>query len=176
MTERRITPFLFEGEITVRVIDRDGALWFVATDVCRALGILNAADAVKGLDDDERDIDTTDTPGGHQEVIVISESGLFVLIFKSRKPQAVQFRKWVTAEVLPALRQHGIYVVGGGYPPTKRPYSEWSLEEIRAAVAQVDVARKTLSRGAGAWMWEYLGFPIPPRHLLPGWWQGELLG
>ncbi len=176
MTGHTITPFLFEGEITIRVIEKDGVLWFVASDVCRALGVVNAADAVTGLDDDEKGLDTTDTPGGHQEVIVISESGLYALIFKSRKPHATRFRKWVRADVLPSIRRTGSYTGNGAAAPSAKPYAEWSLEERRVALAEVDTARKSLSRGAAAWMWEHVGLPVPPRHLLPVWWQSSLPG
>lgn len=176
MSSQRITPFLFEGEITIRVIDRDGAPWFVATDVCRALGMTNAAETVRGLDDDEKGISTTDTLGGHQEVVVVSESGLYALIFKSRKPNAVRFRRWVTAEVLPSIRRTGSYTMNGAAAPSAKPYAEWSLEERRVALAEVDTARKSLSRGAAAWMWEHVGLPVPPRHLLPVWWQSSLPG
>jgi prophage antirepressor-like protein len=176
MPERKIKPFLFEGEITVRVIDRDGAPWFVATDVCRALGILNAADTVRGLDEDEKGIDTTDTLGGHQEAVVISESGLYSLIFKSRKPNAVRFRKWVTTEVLPTLRRTGSYAIGGvSFGGGRKPYEDWSLDETRVALSEVNTARLTLNQASAAWIWGYVGLPIPPRHLLPAWWQADLL-
>ncbi|WP_240795318.1 BRO-N domain-containing protein [Pseudomonas oryzihabitans] len=62
-----------------------------------------------GLDDDERGIATVNTPSGDQEMLIVNESGLYSLIFKSRKKEAKRFRKWVTAEVLPAIRQHGRY-------------------------------------------------------------------
>ena len=109
MTDSRITPYLFDGEVIVRVVEIDGSLWFVAADVCRALGLTNPAETVKVLDDDEKGISTTDTLGGPQEAIIVSESGLFALIFRSRKPHAIKFRKWVTGEVLPAIRRTGTY-------------------------------------------------------------------
>ena len=177
MTAPIITPFLFEGEITVRVIDRGGAPWFVATDVCRALGLTNPAKTVRGLDDDEKGISSAETLGGHQEVVVISESGLFALIFKSRKPHAVRFRKWVTSEVLPAVRRTGLYAAPGqpGVGIVQRPWHERSLEERRVGLAQINTARRVLSQGAAAWMWVEIGLPMPPRYLLPGWWQASLL-
>jgi prophage antirepressor-like protein len=176
MDNDRLTPFLFEGEIVVRIIDRDGQPWFVAADVCRALGLLNAADTVKALDDDEKGIDSIYTPGGRQEVIVISESGLFVLIFKSRKPEAVRFRKWVTSEVLPSLRRVGSYTTTTAEPiaRAKKPYEEWSLEEIRVALAQVRSAGDAINQATAVWMWEHVGLPMPPRVLLPAWWQKDL--
>ncbi|MDR3533408.1 MAG: BRO family protein [Rhodopila sp.] len=175
MTDDRITPFLFDGDIIVRVIGINGIPWFVASDVCRALGLTNPTETVSSLDEDEKGISRADTLGGQQEVIIISESGVYVLIFKSREPHAVRFRKWVTSEVLPALRERGHYVAGE-VTAVRKPYAEWSLEERRTALAEVDTARKSLGRGSAAWMWEFLGFPIPPRHLLPGWWQGDMLG
>jgi prophage antirepressor-like protein len=175
MTDDSLTPFLFEGEIIVRVIRINGIPWFVAADVGRALGLKNAAESVRGLDDDEKDVSSADTPGGRQEVIIISLSGIFALVLRSRKPEARRFCKWITAEVLPSIQATGAYIQPSAII-IRKPYAEWSLEQRRTALAEVDTARKSLSRGAAAWMWEYLGFPIPPRHLLPSWWQGELLG
>lgn len=109
MSEMDITPFLFEGESLVRVIARQDTPWFVAADVCKVLGVKNPADAVKGLDEDEKGIATSDTLGGRQSVVIVSESGLYALIFRSRKPAAIRFRKWVTQEVLPAIRKTGSY-------------------------------------------------------------------
>jgi len=96
------------------VIQRDGQPWFVAADVCRCVGIGNNRDAISVLDDDEKGVALTDTLGGPQEVAAVNESGLYALILRSRKavtPGTVQhrFRKWVTADVLPALRQSGRY-------------------------------------------------------------------
>jgi hypothetical protein len=83
---------------------------FVAADVCAALEIKNNRDAVDALDDDEKGVAIADTPGGKQNVTVITESGLYALIFKSRKESARRFRRWVTQEVLPAIRKEGFYV------------------------------------------------------------------
>lgn len=177
MSDKRVTPFLFDGEITVRVINRDDIPWFVAADVCRALGIGNASDAVRTLDDDERGIGTIDTLGGHQEAVVVSESGLYALIFKSRKPHAAKFRKWVTAEVLPSIRKTGQYLLPHAQTASslvRKPWSEWSLEERRVALSEVNCARRAFNQATAAWMWEKVGLPVPPPHLLPGWWQHDL--
>lgn len=104
-----IQVFDFEDN-AVRVIEKDGEPWFVAADVCRVLDIKNSRDAVADLDDDEKGVVNTDTLGGKQEMRVINESGLYNLIFRSRKPEAKKFRKWVTAEVLPSIRKTGMYV------------------------------------------------------------------
>ncbi len=185
MTNPRITPFLFEGEIPVRAFDRDGAPCFVAADVCRALCIANPSQAIRQLDEDERGLCSVYTPGGDQQMLVVSESGLFTLILRCR--EAVKkgtlphrFGRWVTSEVLPSLRQHGTYSIArlSTSDPTspRKPYGEWSLEETRVALAQVNTAYRTLSPGAAAWMWERVGLPTPPKHLLPPWRQGDLLG
>lgn len=96
----------------VRTVIRDGEPWFVAKDVCEILEIANARDAVATLDGDEKDgVGITDTIGREQKTTVVSESGLYALIFKSRKPEAKAFRKWVTSEVLPSIRKTGKYSV-----------------------------------------------------------------
>lgn len=96
---------------TLRVIVRDAEPWFVAADVCVALGIENNRDALARLDDEERGVGSTDTLGGRQSVGIVSESGLYSLILGSRKPEAKRFKKWVTAEVLPSIRRTGQFGV-----------------------------------------------------------------
>lgn len=96
----------------VRALDRAGQPWFVAADVCRALDIANHRDAVQGLEEDEKGgVGISDAIGREQTTLCVSESGLYALIFKSRKPEAKTFRKWVTSEVLPAIRRTGGYAV-----------------------------------------------------------------
>lgn len=75
-----------------------------------SLGIANSRDAIRDLDEDEKGVVITDTPGGPQEMVIISESGLYKTTFKSRKAEAKAFTKWVTAEVLPTIRKTGAYV------------------------------------------------------------------
>ena len=87
--------------------------WFAAKDVCELLGLDNSRQAVSRLDDDEKGVINSDTLGGKQELTFVNESGMYALIFQSRKPQARAFRKWVTGEVLPSLRKYGYYVDPG---------------------------------------------------------------
>ena len=108
MQTAKIIPFHFEAH-QVRTVLIDDQPWFVAADVCQALAIRNNRDAIARLDDDERGVATTDTPSGQQDMGVINESGLYSLILTSRKAEAKRFKKWVTAEVLPAIRKHGRY-------------------------------------------------------------------
>lgn len=103
-----LIPFEFESQ-SVRIIERWNEPWFVLADVCRVLEIANSRDAAARLDDDEKGVVTTDTPGGPQDVTIINESGLYSLILTSRKPSAKRFKKWVTAEVLPSIRKTGAY-------------------------------------------------------------------
>ena len=110
-TKSELQTFDFQTT-PVRVLDRSGQPWFVAADVCRVLDISNHRDALQALDDDEKDgVGITDAIGRTQTTLCVSESGLYALIFKSRKPEAKAFRKWVTSEVLPAIRNKGSFSV-----------------------------------------------------------------
>lgn len=93
----------------VRVTMLNDAPWFVAADICKALDITNSRDAVGRLDDDEKGVVTTDTLGGQQSVLTVNEPGLYSLVLTSRKPEAKRFKRWITHEVLPALRNTGRY-------------------------------------------------------------------
>lgn len=77
----------------VRAINRNGDIWFIAADVCAAIDI--GTEQIRRLDDDEKGLHLTQTPGGKQEMSIINESGLYALILRSRKPEAKRFRKWV---------------------------------------------------------------------------------
>lgn len=93
------------------LVDSQGAPAFVAKDVCLALGIGKYRDAVSTIDDDERGSVLVDTPGGKQQMTTVTEPGFYKLVMRSRKPEAKAFQRWVTHEVLPALRRDGGYMV-----------------------------------------------------------------
>jgi prophage antirepressor-like protein len=142
-----IIPHLFE-ESLVRIVMTDGQPWFVAKDVCAALDLDNPSLAVNGrsdrrgsggLDDDEKGVATVNTLGGDQEVIIINESGLYALIFKSRKPEARRFRKWVTSEILPAIRKTGSYDNQRHYTSAQRNFLNLTKDLISLGI-QPDVA------------------------------------
>lgn len=138
-----IQPFIFDGAQIVRTLIRDGDPWFVAVDVCDALGIANSRDAVLKLDEDEKGVGLADTLGGPQEVAIINESGLYTIILRSREaviPGTLQhrFRKWVTSEVLPSIRRTGGYFLAEGsesaYLLEKTAQEIAALKERRHAI------------------------------------------
>lgn len=90
-------------------IEQDGEIWFVASEVCSLLGIRNTSDAVSRLDEDEKLTSVIPRAGQTRSVNLVSESGLYALIFRSKKLSAKQFRKWVTKEVIPSIRKTGSY-------------------------------------------------------------------
>lgn len=100
---------IFESEQFGKIRIIDGEL-FVASDVCAALDIQNTADALRRLDDDEKGIDSIDTLGGRQTVAVVTEYGLYALVLGSRKPEAREFKRWITHEVIPSIRKYGAYM------------------------------------------------------------------
>lgn len=101
-----ITPFTY-GDATIRTVTVGGEPWFVAKDVCDALEISNPTDALKRLDDDER---ARFNLGRQGEANIVNEPGLYSLILASRKPEAKAFKRWITHEVLPAIRRDGGYI------------------------------------------------------------------
>lgn len=106
------TPTIFQFNThEVRAIVKDGEPWFVASDVCLTLGYRDSANGMRCLDDDEKGTHIVSTLGGNQKLTIINESGLYSLVLRSRKPEARKFSKWVTSEVLPAIRKTGSYAV-----------------------------------------------------------------
>jgi prophage antirepressor-like protein len=109
-----------------RVIDKNGDPWFVLNEVCKKLGLANPGDVASRLDDDEKDaIGISDAIGRSQKMTIINESGLYSAILRSNKPEAKAFKKWITSEVLPAIRKRGGY--HGGTPAfIKRANENWN--------------------------------------------------
>ncbi|MGM0968721.1 MAG: BRO-N domain-containing protein [Bacillota bacterium] len=102
--------FDYKGN-NVRTFMRDEEIWFVAKDVCDVLGMTDGRKSVNLLDNDERNtVPVIDVLGRSQKTLIINEPGLYTLILKSRKPEAKQFKRWVTHDVLPTIRKSGIYV------------------------------------------------------------------
>lgn len=95
------------GQVRTVMIDDD--LWFVASDVCKALEHTNSRMALERLDEDEKGVSSIYTLGGNQDMAIVNESGLYTLVLGSRKRQAKEFKRWITHEVLPAIRKRGYY-------------------------------------------------------------------
>lgn len=126
-----LTVFRFEGTREVRTVVRDGEPWFVAKDVCDILELENSRQVVQTLDEDEKGVCSIYTLGGSQQMSVVSESGLYTLVFKSRKSEAKAFRKWVTSEVLPAIRKTGQYSKQYSAPQNPVIDNEFNMREFR---------------------------------------------
>lgn len=124
----------------VRIVPVEGELMFVAKDVCDCLEITKHRDAISRLDSDERGSVKLDTPGGKQDVAAINEYGLYNLVLSSRKPEAKEFKRWITHDVIPSIRKTGSYslAVPKSLPEALRAYAnEVELHNAtKAIVAQ----------------------------------------
>lgn len=154
--DNAIQQFNFEGKYQIRVVERDGEPWFVAVDVCGVLGILNSSDAIKRLDDDERDdLDLIDPIGRKQRVNVINEPGLYSFILRSDKPEAKAFKRWITHDVIPSIRKTGAYSLGTMSPERALlaavqqmvEHSE-RLAEHDQRLSDIEIRQTAIERGA----------------------------
>lgn len=124
----------------VRTLTKDGEPWFVGKDVADILGYSDTAQAVrKHIDDEDKGVVEMTTPGGKQNMVIINESGLYSLILSSKLPTARAFKRWVTSEVLPAIRKHGEY--------TAPKVSQKRLGEVNSAAR---IIRQTLKEAGMA--------------------------
>ncbi|MDV5190192.1 BRO family protein [Acinetobacter baumannii] len=105
-----VSVFNFNKNEVRTIVKEDGEIWFVLSDVCNVLEIGNPSDAARRLDNDEVTLDIIE--GNHRPTNLVNESGLYSLVLTSRKPEAKQFKKWVTSDVLPSIRKNGGYIVG----------------------------------------------------------------
>lgn len=135
MSNMPVVPFSFESH-EVRVVTLDDEPWFVAADVCEVLVHSNPTVAIQTLDDDER---AKKSLGRQGEIWMISESGLYTLIFRSNKPQAKPFRRWVTHEVLPSIRKNGFYSFEED-PPTDEGSTPVTVQRLEEAAKGVKAA------------------------------------
>ena len=158
---------IFEDEQNhrIRTVNLDDEIWFYAQDVCDALEIKNPRDALSRMDDDERrTVGSADTSilASRTNPPLINESGLFNLIFQSRKDEAKRFRKWVTSEVLPQLRKSGRYsLTGRGIPNFVRRFNDnWDRTES----GYFSVISELFIRLYGRL--EHLGYLLPEKSVL----------
>lgn len=104
-----IHPFTYNAQ-PVRVVTIDGEPWFVLADLCKVLDLAKPSRVAMRIADDMKGAHLMSTPGGDQEMTIVSEAGMYEVIIRSDKPEAVAFRRWVTSEVLPSIRKHGGYL------------------------------------------------------------------
>ena len=138
-----ITIFNHLGNNIRVMTDDQGEPLFVLKDVCNALGITNTRNVSARLDEDMKGVRPVDTLGGTQQLTVINEVGLYEVIIRSDKPDATQFRRWVTSEVLPSIRKHGMYATPATIEdmianPDMAIQLLTTLKEERAARAQAE--------------------------------------
>lgn len=141
-----LIPFQY-GSREVRTVAVDDVPWFVASDVAKILNYRSAPDMTRRLDTDDKGYAKVRTPGGEQELTIISESGLYDAIFRSNAEGAKPFRRWVTGEVLPAIRKHGGYLTPAAVEealadPDTIIRLATTLKEERAARAELEAARE----------------------------------
>lgn len=129
-----LSVFRFDGA-DVRTVVIDGEPWFVAADVARVLGYRMASDFTRRLDEDEKGTHSARTPGGMQDVTIVSESGLYVAVIGSQVPAARDFKRWITHDVIPALRRTGTYSTTPALPQS---YAE-ALRELASVVEEREV-------------------------------------
>lgn len=151
-----LIPFDFHGS-KIRVVEIDGAPWFVAADVCFVLGYRNSRDAVaKHVRESQRGVSRIATSSAEQAMTVINEGGLYRLMMRARTVLADEFQDWVTDEVLPAIRKRGSY--GVMREPSRRELAEYwaraeaELEAANAKVAELEPAAQswhTLAEASG---------------------------
>lgn len=137
-----IQKFDFKGAPLRTLTDKAGEPWFVAKDVCAILEISNPSDALKRLDDDER---SRFNLGRQGETNIVNEAGLYVLVLGSRKPEAHEFQRWVTHEVLPSIRKHGGYMAG----QERMTPEQMALASMRWLQSKVDEQAKQLKAQEG---------------------------
>lgn len=148
-----ITIFNHLGNDIRVMTDEQGEPLFVLKDICDALEIGNSRDVVRRLDEDCVDtIDVTDNLGRPRQTNVVTEAGLYEVIFMSRKPEAKAFRRWVTNEVLPSIRKHGMYATPATIEemianPDMAIQLLTTLKEERAARAKAEAQRPVAALG-----------------------------
>jgi len=134
--KQQLVPFDFEGSQVRVVTDAQGEPWFVAADVLSTISLDRKA--LERLDDDEKGVNSIHTPGGTQEMTTVNEPGLYALVLGSSKAEAKRFKRWVTHEVLPAIRKTGSYAVSAmAALPAPTQDRVTSLLLIGEAVAKV---------------------------------------
>ncbi|MCC5606992.1 hypothetical protein LC612_09385 [Nostoc sp. CHAB 5834] len=133
-----LSVFIFESH-EVRFVGTANEPWFVATDICKALGLTNPSGHFGSLSEKQKGYRKIQTLGGIQELVVVNESGMYRLIFASKKAKALEFQEWVVDEVLPSIRKTGTYAVSG------------KTSEFKAKVTEVDGRKRSELASIALW-------------------------
>ena len=128
--------FDYQGK-PVRTVIVDGEPWFVAKDVCEILELRNHRDTLNRLSPFMKGVANTDTPGGQQEMLIVSEAGVYKLVFTSRKAEAERFSDWVATDVLPAIRKNGAYIAQAMTVEDMIIAQASSVKELKAQMTQI---------------------------------------
>lgn len=153
-----LMPFAY-GDNQMRVVMVDGEPEFVAADVCRMLDHSNPTSAVAGLEDDEKGLRIVETPSGAQQMVTVTEAGLYALIIRSRKPEAKAIKRWITHEVLPSIRKTGSYSTATALPGPRELAQMVIAAEDRAdreAAARVEAEQRATALEAPASAWKHM--------------------
>lgn len=165
----QLVAFEFESHDVRVVVDQNGEPLFVAADLLSTLHLDRKA--LERLDDDEKGVSSIHTPGGVQEMTVVSESGLFNLVLGSRKPEAKRFKRWVTHEVLPSIRKTGGYAMSGAVASLPAPTQDKviAILSIGEAIAKVPGVKAGIAMAATLTViHENTGLAVEPlRKVLP---------
>lgn len=143
-----LIPFEYNDQ-PVRVIEIDGEPWFVLADLCKVLGMTrSAAQVSERLEDGVRQTyPITDSLGRTQQATIVSEAGMYEVVIRSDKPEAAAFRRWITHEVLPAIRKHGSYGIQRQLTPDEIVAQALQItnERVKALAATVEDQRRHLA-------------------------------
>jgi anti-repressor protein len=154
-----LMPFTYEGA-TVRTVIVEGEPWFVLADLCRILDLANPSGVAARLDPQSLNtVRLAEGNRGNPNVTIVNESGMYEVVIRSDKPGAVAFRRWITAEVLPAIRKTGAYSVAAALPDRKAlAQMVIDAEEAREAehAARVEAERHARELAAPASAWSHM--------------------
>ena len=155
----KVQEFLNENFGQVRVIEVNNVLWFVADDVAKSLDYEIATNMTRNLDDDEKDIQTLNTLGGEQKCLIINESGLYNAVLsitkrnKERYNKAKKFKKWITSEVIPTIRNTGAYIEEEREEEVVEKYFSGLSEETKKAMV-IDLMKNNKKNKIKADKWD----------------------
>jgi|GEM_PF-2010562 len=160
-----LSIFDFETK-PVRVVMLEEQPHWVATDISTILGYNHTPHMLRMLDDDQKGVHKVDTLGGAQELMIVTEGGMFTCVIRSKRPEAKRFLRWITDEVLPSIFRTGTYTMPGKDQPDFFAETANNLESadparLTAAAAVVREARRLFGITFARAIWPKLGLPVP---------------